>query len=254
MTMPIDIATQEAKAGYLDYKLFSGSLDELPKTSKTVISTLNQYSFCMAEKDLKFKQALQQSDVLLPDGVGIVAAVKLQTNRYIRKISGSMVHAHLLNRLNQTGGRCFYLGSSILTLEKLQQHLTTEYPAVQAGFYSPPFKAVFSAEDNEAMVKAINTYRPDVLFIGMTAPKQENWVAEHKAKLDAPIICAIGAVFDFYAGTVKRPGKLWVKFGLEWLGRFVSEPKRLWKRYLYYGPVFFFLLIKYKLYFKHFKN
>lgn len=208
----------------------------------------------MAEKDPKFKQALQQSDVLLPDGIGIVAAVRWQTHRGIRKISGSTMHAHLLGRLNQHGGRCFYLGSSVPTLEKLRQHLTAEYPAIEAGFYSPPFKETFSKEDNEAMVKAINTFRPEVLFIGMTAPKQENWVAEHKSKLNVPIICAIGAVFDFYAGTVKRPGKIWIKFGLEWLGRFVGEPKRLWKRYLYYGPVFLFLLIKYKLYFKHLKS
>lgn len=248
--LPLDINTMETKASYLGYELFAGNLDELPFKKQTVINIINQYSFCMAEKDLKFKQALQQSDILLPDGVGIVAAVKLQTNRSIHKISGSTMHAHLLNKLNQQGGRCFYLGSSVQTLQKLQQHLSTEYPNIKAGFYAPPFTKIFSAEDNEAMIKAANEFKPDVLFIGMTAPKQESWVAEHRNELTVAVICSIGAVFDFYAGTVKRPGKVWVNLGLEWLGRLLSEPLRLWKRYLYFGPVFLFLLIKYKLHLK----
>ncbi|MVN23274.1 WecB/TagA/CpsF family glycosyltransferase [Mucilaginibacter arboris] len=242
-----DIDTVDAKVGYLDYQLFTGKLDGLNFKSKTVINTINQYSFCLAEKDLKFKQALKQADILLPDGIGMVAAVSWQTNACIRKISGSALHAHLLNDLNQIGGSCFYLGSCTETLQKLQQRLALDYPYVQAGFYSPPFKAAFSREDNEIMLTAINDFRPDVLFVGMTAPKQEIWIAENKNEINVPLICAIGAVFDFYAGTVKRPGKVWIKLGLEWLGRLLNEPKRLWKRYLYYGPVFVFLLVKYKL-------
>jgi N-acetylglucosaminyldiphosphoundecaprenol N-acetyl-beta-D-mannosaminyltransferase len=74
----------------------------------------------------------------------------------------------------------------------------------------------------------------------MTAPKQEKWVFEHKKKLNAKVICSIGAVFDFYAGTVKRPNKIWRNLGLEWLGRLLREPKRMWKRYLYYGPIFLY--------------
>src|SRR5690606_5271371 len=78
----------------------------------------------------------------------------------------------------------------------------------------------------------------DVLFIGMTAPKQEKWAFVHKGALDAKVICSIGAVFDFYAGTVERPGMAWVNLGLEWFIRLVKEPKRMWKRYLYYGQIF----------------
>ena len=89
------------------------------------------------------------------------------------------------------------------------------------------------------MINAVNAFRPDVLFIGMTAPKQEKWAFANKEMLDAPIICSIGAVFDFYAGTVKRPGKAWIYCGMEWLVRLVKEPKRMWIRYGYYGPVFF---------------
>lgn len=250
MELQLETDVPEATAAYAGYALFAGDLAELGFNGKTMVNTLNQYSFCIAENDAEFKHALQKSDVLLPDGIGIVAAIKLDTGKPVHKISGWDLHGHLLQRLNQRGGRCFYLGSSASTLKKIQQQLATDFPTIEAGFYSPPFKTVFSAEDNERMVEAINSFRPDVLFIGMTAPKQEKWAAEHLQQLNASIICTIGAVFDFYAGTVKRPGKLWITLGLEWFGRLLNEPKRLWKRYLYYGPVFVFLLLKYKLHWR----
>jgi N-acetylglucosaminyldiphosphoundecaprenol N-acetyl-beta-D-mannosaminyltransferase len=94
------------------------------------------------------------------------------------------------------------------------------------------------------MIEAVNAFQPDVLFIGMTAPKQEKWAFANKEFLQAPVICSIGAVFDFYAGTVKRPSKAWIRCGLEWLVRFAKEPKRMWIRYGYYGPIF----LKYMLF------
>lgn len=97
------------------------------------------------------------------------------------------------------------------------------------------------------MIDEINVFMPDVLFIGMTAPKQEKWAHEHKTLLDARIICSIGAVFDFYAGTVVRPNKIWINLGLEWFVRLLKEPKRMWKRYLFYGPVFIKLMLKEKI-------
>lgn len=80
----------------------------------------------------------------------------------------------------------------------------------------------------------------------MTAPKQEKWSHAHKDRLHANVICSIGAVFDFYAGTVDRPGKIWIDLGLEWLGRLFKEPKRMWRRYIYYGFVFLYYLIREK--------
>ena len=80
----------------------------------------------------------------------------------------------------------------------------------------------------------------------MTAPKQEKWAYSNKTRIDAQLICSIGAVFDFYAGTVQRPSDVWIDLSLEWLGRLVKEPKRMWKRYLYYGPVFFYYLVNQK--------
>jgi N-acetylglucosaminyldiphosphoundecaprenol N-acetyl-beta-D-mannosaminyltransferase len=227
----------------LDFPIYSDLLQELDLSKKTLINTINQYSFCIAREDAAFKKALQGSDVLLPDGMAIVAAARIVTNTKITKIAGAQLHDFLLHQLNKTGGSCFYLGASEATLAKIAAKINIEFPHVKVHSYSPPFKAVFSDIDNQQMLAAVNAIIPDVLFIGMTAPKQEKWAFEHNVHLQTKTICSIGAVFDFYAGTVKRPSPFWIALHLEWLIRLLKEPKRMWKRYLYYGPFF----IKYVL-------
>ncbi len=107
-----------------------------------------------------------------------------------------------------------------------------EHPSVRVGTFSPPFRQVFSEQENSEMISTVNSFSPNVLFVGMTAPKQEKWVYEHREKLNVSLICPVGAVFDFYAGTVQRSGQFWIKLGLEWLPRLLHEPRRLWKRRL----------------------
>jgi N-acetylglucosaminyldiphosphoundecaprenol N-acetyl-beta-D-mannosaminyltransferase len=231
----------------MGYTVYTGNLDFLQKEKQTLISTINQYSYCMAEKDADFKRSLMESDILLPDGIGIVAAAKFLKGDKITKIAGTDMHNILLKKLDKQSGRCFYLGSSERTLSKIRKRMARDFPAIEVGSYSPPFKASFSEEDNATMLSQVNAFCPDVLFVGMTAPKQEKWAFAHKEQLNASIICSIGAVFDFYAGTMKRPGKIWIKFGLEWLGRLIKEPKRMWKRYLYYGFVFGYYLLQNKV-------
>lgn len=233
----------------LGYNIFSDNLDSLPihTNKKSVINTINQYSYCIAEEDSSFKEALAHSDILLPDGVGIVAAAKFLKGTAIKKISGADLHQHMLEDLNSTGGTVFYLGSSSSTLSKIKNRIENEFPNVKAHFFSPPYKQEFSDEENAIMIQRVNEIKPDVLFVGMTAPKQEKWSYLFKEKLNTKYICSIGAVFDFYAGTVKRPGKFWINMGLEWLGRLIQEPTRLYKRYLIYGPVFLYKLVQQKM-------
>jgi N-acetylglucosaminyldiphosphoundecaprenol N-acetyl-beta-D-mannosaminyltransferase len=135
------------------------------------------------------------------------------------------------------------LGSSKDTLKKIVSRLALDFPNVTVGTFSPPYKSEFSDADNQQMLEVVTTFQPDVLFVGMTAPKQEKWSYQHKEQLDAKIICSIGAVFDFYAGTVERPSPFWIRLRLEWFIRLLKEPKRMWKRYLYYGPVFIKLIL-----------
>lgn len=239
--------SQQQPYSFIDYPLFTKSLNELPSKSTLLVNTINQYSYCMANVDSAFKESLKKSDVLLPDGIAVVAAARWLTGRKIHKIAGADLHQHVLAKLNKKGGSCFYLGSTDATLQKIKDRLAIEYPNVKVETYSPPYKTQFSREDNEEMINAINVFKPDILFVGMTAPKQEKWACDHKHEIKTKMICTIGAVFDFYAGTIERPSEFMINMGLEWLGRLVKEPKRLWKRYLYFGPLFLRLIVKEKV-------
>ncbi|MBX9808079.1 MAG: WecB/TagA/CpsF family glycosyltransferase [Flavobacteriaceae bacterium] len=241
------MSTTNSLVSLLDYSIFSGNLNQIGFAQKTLINTINQYSFCIAEEDAAFKAALQGSDILLPDGEAIVTAVHRLIGQKIKKIAGADVHLHLLQELEQKKGSCFYLGSSETTLLKIRERMAVEFPNIRVGTYSPSYRAEFSHDHKSKKVEAVNAFKPDVLFVGMTAPKQEKWAYSHKDYLDVKIICSIGAVFDFYAGTVERPSQIWINLRLEWFVRLLKEPKRMWKRYLYYGPVFVWLVLREKV-------
>lgn len=223
---------------FFDYKIFKGTLSNIIIDDQIVISTINQYSFCVAELDNEFKKALQESDILLPDGVGVVWSNYFLNHKLIKKIAGADLHSFLLTKMNEEFSKCFYLGSSEEVLNKIKQNLSLNYPNIKFEAYSPPYKNEFTIEDTQEMVNRINSFNPDYLFVGMTAPKQEKWVYKNRKLLKTKVICSIGAVFDFYAGTIKRPSKVWINFGMEWFARFLNEPNRMWKRYFYYGPIF----------------
>lgn len=231
----------------LGYSIFNGKLSKIKFRERLVINTINQYSYCIAEKDKTFKDALNNSNILLPDGIGITLAYKFLRNKNIKKIAGADIHNFILEKLNKEHGSCYYFGSSPNTLAKIKERIQKEYPCITVGFYSPPYKDEFDDEENKVMIADINDFKPDILFVGMTAPKQEKWVSKNKSQLNVGAICSIGAVFDFYAGTVKRPSKEWINLGLEWLGRLLNEPRRMWKRYIYYGIIFIYHLIGLKI-------
>lgn len=225
------------------YKIFADDLNKITFDGKLSINTINQYSYCVAAEDRDFKKSLINSDILLPDGIAIVLAIKIMLGKKIPKIAGADLHKHLLQDCDKNQRSVFYLGSSNDTLSKIKEKLKIEYPGLRVGFYSPPYKAIFDDDDNLKMLAAVNMFKPDVLFIGMTAPKQEKWSDSFKSQIDAHVICTIGAVFDFYAETVNRPHRFWVYLGLEWFIRLLKEPGRMWKRYIYYGPIFILKMI-----------
>ncbi len=235
--------------GYCIYIDDLSALD-MPNDKTNIINTLNPHSYITAKKDKGFDKALRESDILLPDGSGIVFAAKQLLNKNITKTAGSNLHLHLLNKLNKENGRCFYMGSSSSTLDRIHKKLKSEYPNIEAGFYSPPYKDKFSDDDNDEILNAIAEFKPDVLFVGMTAPKQEKWLHENKNRIDVNIACCIGAVFDFYSGSVQRPSNFWVSNHLEWLPRLLKEPRRLWKRNFVSSPLFLIDVLLYKTWIK----
>lgn len=140
-----------------------------------------------------------------------------------------------------------FMGSSEKVLDLIVKRAAEVYPHLKVVTYSPPYKPEFSEEDNKAIVEAINAVDPDLLWIGMTAPKQEKWTYSHWNELNIHChVGTIGAVFDFFAGTVERAPMWWQRHGLEWLYRLLKEPKRMWRRYIIGNALFLWNMLKEK--------
>ena len=232
----------------LGYPVYKKKLNSIDFDSNKIINTINPHSYCVAKKDLAFKEALKSSDILIPDGIGIVWAEKFLNGNNIKKIAGFDLFLFLMNKLNNESGSVFFLGASVDTLEKIKSKSFQDYPNIKFGSFSPPYKLKFSKKDSEIMCDKVNLFNPDVLFVGMTAPKQEKWVHLYKNKLNANIICSVGAVFDFYAGNVKRSSDISISLGLEWLPRLIREPRRLFYRNFVSTPKFILDVLSIKIF------
>lgn len=137
-----------------------------------------------------------------------------------------------------------FMGSSEKVLDLIVKRAAEVYPHLKVVTYSPPYKPEFSEEDNKAIIDAINAADPDLLWIGMTAPKQEKWTFSHWDELNIHChVGTIGAVFDFFAGTMERAPVWWQRHGLEWLYRLLKEPKRMWRRYIIGNALFLFNIV-----------
>ena len=237
------------KLSELDIVESKEALREIPQ-GKYLINTVNAHSFNVAQSDVLFADALKNGDYLIPDGASIVKACKLLNAKSQTKerIAGWDLFQIEMNKLRETGGKCFFMGSSEKVLTLIQKKAAKDYPNVIIDTYSPPYKPEFSEVDNEAIINAINESNPDLLWIGMTAPKQEKWTYSHWDELDIHChVGTIGAVFDFYAGTAQRAPMWWQEHSLEWLYRLIKEPKRMWRRYVIGNPLFLWNILKEKL-------
>jgi N-acetylglucosaminyldiphosphoundecaprenol N-acetyl-beta-D-mannosaminyltransferase len=213
-----------------------------------VVACANPHSLVVAREDPEFREALHASDLLLPDGAGIVLAARVLGLALPERVAGMEFFLDFSRRAAATGARYFFLGSTPEVLDRIVVKVRSDFPGiVVAGTYSPPFRDVFTEADNEQMIAAVRGAQPDVLWVGMTAPKQEKWIERHRARLGVPLIGAIGAVFDFYAETKKRSPEWARKSGLEWLPRLLREPRRLWRRNFVSTPLFLGWLVRERL-------
>ena len=209
------------------------------------LACLNPHSYVVARSDITFSDALRSADWLVPDGIGIVWVSRLIGRPVPERITGSEIFLAINQYFNMNGGgRFFFLGSTDGTLELIKARIAVEFPNIEVvGYYSPSFDSAWSSEEIEYMISAINTAKPDVLWVGMTAPKQEKWLYNNLERLNIRFAAAVGAVFDFYAGKVKRPHPFCQRLGLEWFVRLMQQPKRLWRRTVVSGPVFFWCVL-----------
>jgi len=213
------------------------------------LACLNPHSYAVSINDGHFASALRDADWLVPDGAGVVLASRLLGGAIQERVTGSDIFSGLHERMNALGNMSvFFLGSTNEALTLIREKMTRDYPHIRvAGTYSPPFKSTYSPAELEEMVNVINAAKPDVLWVGLTAPKQEKWIYENRARLNVRFAGAIGAVFDFYTGRVKRSHPVFQRLGLEWLPRLVQQPRRLWRRMFVSALIFLWHVIKARL-------
>ena len=195
--------------------------------------------------------------MLIPDGVSIAKACKWIKAKSLPKerIAGWDLFSFEMEKLERESEELrtkseeskivMFMGSSQKVLDLIVKRAAVDYPHLKVVTYSPPYKPEFSDEDNRAIIDAINDANPDLLWIGMTAPKQEKWTYSHWNELNIHChVGTIGAVFDFFAGTVERAPIWWQEHGLEWFYRLIKEPKRMWRRYIIGNTLFLWNMVK----------
>jgi len=232
--------------GLLGVRIYPASLSELESEAKTAIAErrhsfvfacANPHSLVIAQHDPEFRDALEGASAVVADGVGCQWGAALSGISIGPRITGMDFFLATMLALNKDGKKAFFFGSSDAVLSKLKDRVQRDFPRVRLRSLSPPFRT-WSDDENRQMVEQIREFKPDVLWVGMTAPKQEKWVAVNKQQLAVPVIGSIGAVFDYYAGTTRRAPQWICDIGLEWLYRLPGEPKRLWRRTLVSAPRF----------------
>ncbi len=196
------------------------------------------------ERNPDYRAAIDASDVVLPDGIMVVWLSKLTGGGIKERLSGPDFFVDLSKAVEGVHPGYYFLGSTPETLRKIEARLARVFPAIACkGTYSPPF-GEWDDEEDRRIIDAINQSGADVLWVGFTAPRQEMWIHKHKHQLKVKMVAAIGAGFDFFAGTKQR-APLWMQTaGLEWLFRVMQEPARMGKRYLVGAPRFLKLVVR----------
>ena len=188
-----------------------------------------------------------RSGLTTPDGMPIVWLLRSKGYSDVSRVYGPDLMLALMQRSSSAGPRHYFYGGTPEVLDRLVLKLRTHSPNLQvAGCHAPPFRPLTAQEDREA-VEAINAAGPDILWVGLGSPKQERWMAAHRDKIHAPVMLGVGAAFDFLSGAKPQAPHWMQRSGLEWLFRLVTEPSRLWRRYLIDSPLFVALVLAQRL-------
>jgi N-acetylglucosaminyldiphosphoundecaprenol N-acetyl-beta-D-mannosaminyltransferase len=196
------------------------------------VALVNPHSVMLCKRDEQMRSAVEAADLVLPDGVGIVLAARILGYGRRHRVTGPNLMLHLCDAGREMGLRHFFYGGGAGVAERLAERLSGRYPGLEvAGYESPPFRELSSDEDRQA-VDRINAARPDIVWVGIGAPKQEKWMVGHRRRVHASAIIGVGAAFDFHSGAV-RWAPSWIRrLGCEWAYRLVLQPRRMWRRNL----------------------
>jgi len=196
-----------------------------------------------SRRDEELRRVHNSAGLVTPDGMPLVWLSRLMGFRQVERVCGSDLMLAVCERSANQGHSQFFYGGAPGVVETLAKRLQSRFPGLRVvGGYSPPFRAL-SADEDRAVVERINAAAPDIVWVGISTPKQERWMFEHRRALNAPILIGVGAAFDFCACLKRRAPRWMQKSGLEWLFRLASEPRRLWRRYLVNNTWFLWLLL-----------
>ncbi len=192
----------------------------------------NPHSVMMARRNPAMRSATQDASLVLPDGIGIILAARILGLPHHGRITGPDLMLHLCDHGRHIGFRHFFYGGSPQVVDQLASNLTNQFPGLEVtGTFSPPFRSIDPCEDTD-IVDRINRTHPDIVWVGLGAPKQEIWMSQHIGRIHAAAMIGVGAAFDFHAGTIPW-APAWVRaIGMEWAFRLCMEPHRLWRRNL----------------------
>lgn len=206
------------------------------------VAVTGMHGVMEAQRDPAFREVLNAADLNVPDGTPLVWLGRLRGHDLKRRVYGPEL---MLKFLQQTGAkyRHFFYGGAEGVPEKLVERLREAVTGLQmAGTYSPPFREL-TAEEEKGIVQRIRAAAPDIVWVGLSTPKQERWMHRFRDRLGVPVLIGVGAAFDIHAGWVPQAPAWMRENGLEWFYRLLSEPKRLWRRYLILGPQFVVLVL-----------
>lgn len=211
------------------------------KSSPRLVTFTNVHMLTEAHADKAFLQILQEMDLNCPDGMPLVWLGKLE-GRPVGRVCGPEFMPAFCGATANLGYRHFFYGGGAGVAEKVVEQLTSDSPSIQiAGWHTPPFRKLEPKED-DLIVQKINDSNADIVWVCLGCPKQEKWMAEHRHKLNVRAMCAVGMAFDTIAGTKKRAPRLLRSYGMEWLYRTCTEPRRLAQRYFSSNLMFLWLL------------
>lgn len=209
-----------------------------------IVVTPNVDHLIKTREDKEFRRIYEAADLSVPDGVPLLWAARFLGTPLIERVNGTDLFEALCERAAARGYRVFFLGAAPGVAAAAAQKLTERHPRLQVvGTYSPPFDFFNSITENEKIETMIRAAQPDILFVGLGAPKQEKWISRHMHKMQVPVNVGIGASFEYVAGITARAPRWMQRAGLEWLYRIAENPSRYWQRYIVDDLVFFPLVM-----------
>jgi N-acetylglucosaminyldiphosphoundecaprenol N-acetyl-beta-D-mannosaminyltransferase len=240
---PEEIRTREVIGIPLAMTTYDGAMDVMDgmiaRRERGYVCAVAVHAVTVAQRDPEMREALLDSTLTVPDGMPLVWAANLLGESLPHRVYGPELMRRFTRRCAAKGHRVWlYGGRDQGSLAQLALNLRRDNPGIRiVGGYSPPFRDLEPHEEDEVVAR-INADRPDVLWVGTGVPRQEKWMARMRDRVEVPVMCAVGAAFDFHAGRISQAPPWMQDRGLEWTYRIAQEPRRLLPRYLYYNPAF----------------